>query len=108
MACRPFFTRTAPNTLPETDAWCPLMKKLALSRYAVEVHLQHIAQKQETAATEVPPSLQPYTNLTQSTMKCALPAPSSYSANLWKERKEGFSSEKPSFHTPHSPKAYPL
>ena len=27
MACRPFFTRTAPNTLPETDAWCPLMIK---------------------------------------------------------------------------------
>lgn len=28
MACRPFFTRTAPNTPPETGAWCPLMKKL--------------------------------------------------------------------------------
>lgn len=78
----PFFTRTAPNTLPETGACCLLMKKLALSRYAVEVHLQHIAQKQETAATEVPTPLQPYTNLTQSTMKCALPAPSPYSANL--------------------------
>ena len=75
MTCRPFFTRTAPNTLPETGACCLLMKKLALSRYAVEVHLQHIAQKQETAATKAPPSLQAYTNLAQSTIKRARPSP---------------------------------